>query len=178
MLAFWRNGYAATSISELTETMGIAAPSLYAAFGDKESLFREAIARYEEGHGAMPAQILAAEPTARSAIERLLLVAAERLTAPGRPTGCMVALAAANCPAEATKVSAELATKRAGVVRLIRDRIEEGQRSGDASPELDAQTLSDFFVSVYFGMSLRARDGATREDLTRIAAMAMRVWPA
>ena len=94
MHVFWERGYESASIAELTAAMGITPPSLYAAFGDKEGLFLEAIERYALGPGGIGTRAMAAEPTARRAIERLLLDAAEELTRPCHPKGCLMVTSA------------------------------------------------------------------------------------
>ncbi len=86
LMAFWENGYEATSVSDLTRAMDIGAPSLYAAFGDKRSLFEEVVQVYGARYGAFTERALAEEPTARAAVERTLREAAVEYTAPGRPT--------------------------------------------------------------------------------------------
>lgn len=97
LLAFWEHGYEATSVSDLTRVMGIGAPSLYAAFGDKRSLFEEAVRVYGTEHGSFADRALAEEPTARAAVERTLREAATAYTEPGHPHGCLVVHAATNC---------------------------------------------------------------------------------
>src|SRR3954451_507928 len=104
MHVFWERGYEAASISDLTSAMSITPPSLYTAFGDKEQLFLEAIERYALGYGSISARALKEEPTARGAIERWLLEAANELTQPCHPKGCMVVMAATNCSAAAERV--------------------------------------------------------------------------
>ncbi len=97
MHVFWERGYEAASVADLTSAMGITPPSLYTAFGDKEQLFLEAIERYALGYGSAGARALKEESSARGAIERWLLEAANELTQPCHPRGCMVVMAATNC---------------------------------------------------------------------------------
>src|ERR1700741_4834733 len=92
-LLSWRNGDGAASISDLTAAMGITPPSLYTAFGDKEKLFFEAIERYALGPGGIGGRALDEEPTAHAAIKRWLEDAADELTQPCHPAGCMVVMA-------------------------------------------------------------------------------------
>src|SRR5438128_2813799 len=70
VMAFWEHGYEATSVSGLTHVMGIGAPSLYAAFGDKRALFEEVVTVYGERYGSFGDRALAEEPTARAAVAR------------------------------------------------------------------------------------------------------------
>ena len=97
---FWSRGYEATSVSDLTEAMGITPPSLYSAFGDKKRLFLEAVDRYQAGPGAFAQRALAEEPTAERAIQSLFTGAIETFCDPKQPKGCMVVLSATNCAVE------------------------------------------------------------------------------
>jgi len=177
MHVFWERGYEAASISELTAAMGITPPSLYTAFGDKERLFLEAIERYAGGPGGGAPRALAEEPTARRAIERLLEEAAEELTRSCHPAGCMVVMAATNCSVASAHVQAALAKRRAASEAGIRQRIEQGIREGELPAGTDAAALANFYTTVFQGMSIQARDGATRASLIATGQAAMRAWP-
>lgn len=177
MHVFWKRGYEAASVAELTAAMGITAPSLYTAFGDKEHLFLEAIERYVSGPGAGFPLALEEEPTAYLAIRRLLMEAAEELTRPCHPKGCMVTMAATNCSEASARIQEALAKRRQAGDKGIRCRIECGISRGELPADTDAQMLADFYGTVFRGMSMQAADGATRESLTSTAEAAMRAWP-
>ena len=178
MHVFWQRGYEAASISELTAAMGITAPSLYSAFGDKERLFLEAIERYATGPGGGYPKALEEEPTAYLAIKRLLDEAAEELTRSGHPKGCMVVMAATNCSEASAHIQAALAKRRAASEDGVRCRIECGISKGELPADTDALSLANFYATVFRGMSMQAADGASHASLTATAAAAMRAWPA
>ena len=177
MHVFWQRGYEAASITELTAAMGITAPSLYTAFGDKERLFLEAIERYATGPGGGYPRALEEEPTAYLAIKRCLEEAAEELTRPCHPRGCMVTMAATNCSLASAHIQAAMAKRRAASDNGVRCRIEHGIRDGELPADTDAEALSNFYATVFRGMSMQATDGASRESLLATAAAAMRAWP-
>lgn len=177
MHVFWERGYEAASIADLTSAMGITPPSLYTAFGDKEKLFLEAIERYATGPGSAGPRALKEEPTARGAIERWLHEAAEELTRSCHPKGCMVVMATTNCSVAAEHVQTALAKRRAAAIASIRERIQEGIGRGELPPETDAKALSNFYSTIYQGMSMQAKDGATRASLMATVDAAMRAWP-
>jgi TetR/AcrR family transcriptional regulator, copper-responsive repressor len=177
MHVFWERGYEAASISDLTAAMGITPPSLYTAFGDKERLFLEAIERYGKGPGGYAARALAEEPTARRAIERLMLEAAEELSNPCHPAGCMMVMATTNCSVAAEHVQNALAKRRLLGVGLMQQRIQRGIDECELPPETDAGALANFYATVYQGMSMQAKDGAPKASLLRSVEMAMRSWP-
>jgi len=176
MQVFWRKGYESTSIHDLTDAMGINPPSLYAAFGDKEKLYMEAVEKYLDCRKEAASCAFSEEPTARAGIERLLRNAALELSRPNSPKGCMLALSAVNCDSES--VQHALAAQRAAAKRRLRDRIERGIREGDVPRGTDAAALADFFSAVFAGMSMQARDGAGRKSLLATAENAMLAFPA
>ncbi len=176
MHLFWRRGYEATSVSDLTEAMGITPPSLYAAFGDKKRLFLEAVDRYQTGPGSF-AQAALAEPTAERAMRRLLIDTIDSFFEPNNPKGCMVVLAATNCTAESSDVLDELSARRRAVERVIRERIADGRAAGEFPADTDVDALAGLVVTTLFGLSIKARDGASRAALRKVADQVMSMWP-
>jgi AcrR family transcriptional regulator len=177
MHVFWERGYEAASIADLTQAMGITPPSLYAAFGDKAKLFLEAIERYAVGPGSAGPRALAEEPTARGAIERWLQESADELTRPCHPKGCMVVMATTNCSVAAEHVQTALAKRRAAAIVNLKSRIQHGIDHGELPADTDACALSSFYATVYQGMSMQAKDGASKASLLGTVAAAMRAWP-
>jgi len=177
MHVFWERGYEAASVADLTAAMAITPPSLYSAFGDKEHLFLEAIEAYGKGPGGFGARALAEEPTARQAVQRLLEEGAVELTRDCQPHGCMMVTATTNCSVAAEHIQAALAKRRALYVKDMQDRIQRGIDQGEMPPGTDAYDLANFYTMVYQGMSMQAKDGASRESLLASARMAMRSWP-
>jgi AcrR family transcriptional regulator len=175
MLVFWRQGYEATSLNDLTRAMRINPPSLYAAFGDKEHLYLEALERYQQSRLESVAKWFGEEPTAKAAIARLLTEAAALLVRSGAPRGSMLVLSALNC--SAASLQSELAQRRASGRAILKARIDRGVREGELPPGTDTAALSDFYITVFQGMSVQARDGATRKRLLATAKTALRAWP-
>jgi AcrR family transcriptional regulator len=175
MHVFWRQGYEATSVSDLTRAMRINPPSLYAAFGDKERLYLEALGRYQQRRVESMAQWFDEEPTAKAAVRRLLTEAARELARAGAPRGSMLVFSAMQCSSEA--LQAELAERRASMRALLKARLDRGLREGELTRGTDTDALVDFYGAVFQGMSLQARGGASRKRLAAIAAIAMRAWP-
>ncbi|WP_104633759.1 TetR/AcrR family transcriptional regulator [Streptomyces sp. MH60] len=175
LLAFWEHGYEATSVSDLTRVMDIGAPSLYAAFGDKRSLFEEVVQEYGVRYGSFGDRALAEEPTARAGIERMLREAAAEYTAPGRPHGCLVIHAAANC--STAEVEESLRRRRNANIAAIERRIDADVVEGVLPPDTDAAALARYTGAMIQGMSQQARDGASRAELEALAEIALAVWP-
>ncbi|MDP4510091.1 TetR/AcrR family transcriptional regulator [Nonomuraea turcica] len=176
MRLFWRDGYEGTSLSDLTEAMGINRRSLYAAFGNKESLFLKAVDRYLQGPGAFVAAALA-EPTARSVAERMLYGAADAYTMPGHPRGCLLVQGALACGAGAEPLRRDLAARRASGVAALRVRFERALMEGDLPAGIDPGTLAHYLTAVGQGISVQAAGGVSRVDLHRLADQALAVWP-
>jgi TetR/AcrR family transcriptional regulator, copper-responsive repressor len=178
MLMFWRKGYAGVSIADLSHETGLNPPSLYAAFGGKQRLFEESVDCYLNSEGSFPARALAEEPTARTAVERMLMEAARNFTLSTRPKGCMVVLAATNCAVEDEPVADFLRERRMASEKGIRARIARGIANGELPDDANAHALAAFIAAVFHGMATKARDGTTRKELETIVAIAMRAWPA
>jgi AcrR family transcriptional regulator len=177
MELFWLQGYESTSINDLTSAMGITAPSLYAAFGDKESLYLESVERYKSDLGNS-GRILAGEATARAAIERLLEASAIELTnTRNHPPGCMVVASAINGSPESAHLQAALRGCRVEAEARITAKIKRGVRNGELPPRTNAAVLGKFYMTVMQGMTIQARDGATQEELLAVARAAMLQWP-
>ena len=173
---FWRKGYEGASIADLTEAMGINPPSLYAAFGNKEGLFRRALDRYEAEHEASWNEALSA-PTAYEAVERLLKSSAESLGDKRNPPGCLMVQAALCGGEECDAVKKELAARRDASVRLIRERLKRAKREGDLPEDADPASLARYVATVLHGMAVQAASGASGKELERVAATAMCAFP-
>ena len=176
MRLFWEHGFEATSISALTEGMGISPPSLYAAFGDKRRLFREAVDRYLGGVTAVAQSILEAK-TARAAARNLLTAAAIGDTGEDTPPGCLLASSIVSCSISAADVREELAVIRRNIEGALRARIERDVSDGVLPAGSDAEMLAGHVFAVVQGMSTLAKDGAGRDKLLRIVDGAMAGWP-
>jgi AcrR family transcriptional regulator len=174
---FWRKGYEGTTLPDLTRAMGINRPSLYAAFGNKEELFRKALDRYAEGPAAHVGVALAA-PTARAVVERFLQGTVDMLTNPRNPRGCLAVHGALACGDAADSVREELAARRRATQEALRQRLDEAVSEGDLPADADCAVLARYVTTVVQGMSVQAAGGATREELLRVMEMALRAWPA
>jgi AcrR family transcriptional regulator len=177
MHVFWRQGYEAASLADLTSAMGINPPSLYSAFGDKERLFLEAVARYTDDWGRWLPDSLALAPTAREGVSRLLAEAATQLTSKTHPPGCLVVVAALSASPASSRVQAQLTRRRVAAERKIKSRIDRGIREGDVPESVDSAPLAKLYMTVIQGMTIQARDGRSRARLLEMAEVAMRAWP-
>jgi AcrR family transcriptional regulator len=173
---FWRKGYEGASLPVLTRAMGINRPSLYAAFGNKEELFRKALDRYTEGPGAYVREALN-EPTARAVAERLLRGAIDLLADSRNPRGCLLVQGALACGEAAESVRQELVSRRVAGEVAIRQRLQRARAEGDLPADTDPADLARYIVTVIRGMAVQAAGGASRKELRRVAELALRAWP-
>ncbi len=155
--------------------MGINSPSLYATFGNKTSLFLEAVEHYEERYWSGSWQVLAATAGVKPAIESFLRSAAVVLSSPATPFGCVVVLSATNVSAASEDVQARLRALRGMTHARFHDRLRLGVAEGDLPPQTDVEALAGLFTSVLQGMSIQARDGASEARLVAIAEAAVAV---
>ena len=178
MEVFWEHGYEGTSMTDLTGAMGINSPSLYAAFGGKEELFRAAVGLYGETEGGLTDRALREEPTACAAIEAMLRDNALAYSTGQGPRGCMIVLAGSTYTTRSESVRDFLIECRAETVEQVRTRIDRGITDGDLPATIDAAMIADFYTTVLYGLSIRARDGAATAELNKIIDGAMAAWPA
>ncbi|HLI77880.1 MAG TPA: TetR/AcrR family transcriptional regulator [Acidobacteriaceae bacterium] len=177
MILFWRHGYEATSLNDLTSAMGIAPPSLYTAFGDKKQLFLAAVRLYTSGD-VTSESIIDEAPNAREAAEGLLRTSAIGFTGENTPAGCLLASSAISCSAAAADVQRALRDIRVAIETRLRNKIVADRSLRKLKPKIDAEALAGYTMAVIQGMSTLARDGASRSKLLSVASVAMLAWPA
>ncbi len=177
MLLFWENGYIATSISDLTQALGITAPSLYCSFGDKATLFNRCI-DYYLAHEACPIiPIMQKAKTAKVAFELLLYDSAKRLVQPDKPMGCMLITAAMGNAKQIKEVQHNVQEKRNNSKALLLQRLAQGMDDGDVAKETPIDEVANFYLTILNGLTIKACDGASLETLNQIVGNAIKAWP-
>jgi AcrR family transcriptional regulator len=174
---FWRKGYEGATLSDLTDAMGINPPSLYAAFGNKDELFRKVLDRYLETRACFMREALA-RPKVKDAMAALLHGTADFLTQKGSPAGCLIAQGIGGAGEQNKRISDELCARRAAVEKMFRERLKRAKAEGELSKDADPATLARFVATVIHGMSVQSASGATRAELRRVSDTALRAFPA
>ena len=173
---FWSKGYEGASLTDLTEAMGVTRPSLYAAFGNKEALFRKALDLYQSEKMAFMSAALEA-PTARGVAERMLTNALSMQTSGANPPGCLNVISSLACGSEAQAVKAEVVARRAVVEAALTRRFEQAKAQGDLPESADPGGLVHYLIAVMQGMAVQAGSGASRETLERLIDTTLALWP-
>lgn len=174
---FWERGYEGTSLSSLTQAMGIASASIYAYFGSKDNLFRQVMARYGATAGAPPRAALNEQPLVRDAIRAMLYATVDQITRSDAPHYCMLILAAPTGAIENKPIREFLADIRRSQFTAIRDRLQRGIADGELTAnQIDTDAVARYFTTIMQGLSIQARDGATRVELEDVIAGAMAGW--
>jgi AcrR family transcriptional regulator len=173
---FWSKGYEGASLTDLTDAMGITRPSLYAAFGNKEALFRKALDLYEREKLEYTRAALE-QPTARAVAEHIMRGALAAQTGNSEPHGCLGVISSMACGAEAESIKAEVVARRASSHRAVVERFERAKAEGDLPPHVDVEGLTSYLFAILQGMAVQAGSGATREELGRLIETSLMVWP-
>jgi AcrR family transcriptional regulator len=176
MRVFWEKGYEGATLADLTEAMGINRSSLYASFGDKEALFRIAIARYAEGPAAYLKRALQ-EPTVRAVVEALLRGALELLTDPSHPRGCLSVQGALACGSDAEPVKQAMIESRKRGEFELQKRLQRARTEGDLTKDVNPGDLARYISTVLTGLGVQAANGSTRPEMTRVVDLALRSMP-
>jgi AcrR family transcriptional regulator len=174
MHVFWAKGYEGASLSNLTRAMRINRPSLYAAFGNKQQLFGKVLDRYMDGPVAYFGKALAA-PKARDAVKEIFFGTARMADDPTIPTGCLMVQGALACGD--SSVRKEVAERRAAAEVALRRRLQRAKREGDLSQSANPAELAGYVMTVVRGMAVQSAGGASRDQLHRVAQIALRAWP-
>ncbi|OIR02799.1 HTH-type transcriptional repressor ComR [mine drainage metagenome] len=175
MQIFWEHGYEGTSMSELMEAMDMNKPSIYAAFGNKEELFRKALQKYLSGPSAFVKDAVS-EPTARQVVKVLLTKAVELMTAQSTPRGCMIVQGALSCGAESKLIQQELISYRSSFEESLKERFELAKTNSDLPKDANTATLAKYVAIIHQGISVQATSGATKEDLMAVIDIVMKNW--
>lgn len=174
---FWERGYEGTSLNDLAQAMGIASASIYACFGSKQELFRKVMALYGTTAGGPPRSALHGHPTTRAAIHAMLRATADAITRSDSPHYCMLILAAPTGAVENHSVREFLADIRRGNLAAVKDRLVRGVAGGDFdAPPATVDAVARYYTTVVQGLSVQARDGATRAELEEVITCAMAAW--
>lgn len=173
---FWRKGFEAASLNDLTEAMGINRTSMYASFGNKEELFRKALDLYEREKQAFIRSALEL-PTARAVAEALLYGSLDIQTSKSDPHGCLKVMSSVSCSEQSQSVRAEIVARRLDDETALTARLRRAQAEGDLPDGIDPAGLSRCLYAIIQGMAVQAASGASRRHLERLVETGLRMWP-
>jgi AcrR family transcriptional regulator len=174
---FRERGYEGTSMADLQKAMGgLSPPSLYAAFGSKEALFKEAVQLYTSHTRSVTDRVLLDAPTTKAAIEGMLRATVVTMTEPGEPRGCLLVQGAIACSSSSDDVQRYLAKLRLETHRTVTKRLKVGLAAGDLPAGTDIAALASFYTTLIHGLSIQARDGASRASMQAAVDCAMAAW--
>jgi AcrR family transcriptional regulator len=173
---FWSKGYEGASLNDLTEAMGVTRPSLYAAFGNKESLFRKALDLYEREKLEYVGRALE-QPTARGVAEALLRGAVDNASSTDEPHGCLGVITSVACGEEAQSIREDVLERGKVAKRALIDRFERAKTEGDLPADIEIEALTNLLYAVVQGICIQAGSGATRDELNRLVDTGLMMWP-
>jgi len=171
---FWEKGYDGASLTDLTEAMGITRPSLYAAFGNKEALFKRALDLYETEKLAYVRRALDA-PTARGVAQRLLEGAIETVT--GECPGCLGVIVSVSCGSTESPIQQDIRARAQSARAAMVERMQRAIDEGDFTLPVSADAMTQYLLAVLQGLAVQAGTGASREQLQQVAEATLAIWP-
>lgn len=169
LATFWSKGFAGTSLDDLASAMGMNKPSIYAAFGNKDALYAAAVERYVQTLGRGYLEPLHRGRTLAADLDGFYASVIEVVSGAHGPHGCIVAC---TLPAEAesTPAARELLADALGRIdAAVRQRLARAVEQGELPRDTDLRTQAQLVTSGMIALSLRARAGAPKRDLTRLA---------
>jgi len=173
MLLFWQRGYEGTSMADLTHAMGLNPSSIYAAFGDKHTLFQLVVKRYMELRAQYAVRALE-EPTLERFIRALFENTVAFLATPGHPPTCMTLAGAVGCSLDATPARDLMTAIRKQNQVALKERLLKARKSGELSKEINVDDYARYLSTIVAGLSIQAANGSTKAELSRTAQMALR----
>jgi AcrR family transcriptional regulator len=174
---FWEHGYEGTSIADLTQAMGVTPPSLYATFGSKEDLYRQALDQNIERQSKRRSAALRGEMPAYDAIAFYLEDVVQGMTDPRKPRGCIVSTAVVQHAEENKSIARAVAARREAAVQALKARFDRAISEGELPTDIDTDSLARFYAAVVQGMSVQACDGACKVTLNKLVDIALSAWP-
>lgn len=175
MHVFWEKGYEGTTMADLIESIGMKAPSIYAAFGNKDAIFKEVIKTYlpivVEGQLAA----LNSSSEIYESVEATLKACVSLYTSEDNPHTCLVMTAAIN--------TAPGHEEHVGALRILREkykaawqkRFEQAKFDKQLSDDSNPSELAEYFTTLIQGMTIKAKDGASKDSLDATVKLAMKI---
>lgn len=173
---FWTRGYEGASMAELTEAMGITKPSLYACFGNKESLFCKALDLYERDKLAYVKNAMSA-PTAKGVAEQMLRGSLALSTGTTDPRACLGVISSVACTTFDESIRDEVTARRASSDRVTVERFRRAQEEGDLPEGVSPEALASYLMAVMQGMGVQASSGASHKQLAQLVETTLAFWP-
>src|SRR6266436_9921104 len=176
MELFWDRGYEGTTFDDLIGAMKLSPSSFYHEFGSKERLYREAV-DYYLNVSSSHLRGLSSHRNTRATFEALIEEGAAFFTNDASPAGCMISLAGTHLPPHLRSVADYTKSLRKLFEEALARRLRKGVSDGDLPAETNIKELAAYFGTIFRGMAVQARDGASRKQLPATCRLAMRAWP-
>jgi AcrR family transcriptional regulator len=173
MRVFWEKGYEGATLADLTDAMRINRSSMWAAFGNKENLFKKAFERYANTYQGFMREALE-KRTVRQVIESTLRGTVDFLSTPGNPKGCLSIQGALAVGDEAGPIKKWLIHARKHGESVARERFEKAKKSGELGANTDPAAVASYFATLLQGLCVQAAGGATKAEMTRVVDTALR----
>lgn len=168
LATFWANGFEGASLADLAEAMEMNRPSVYAAFGNKEALFAEALERFAARVRAH-VQLALEQPDLATALHELFVGLVDLYRPHGQGRGCLVFGVGVACSTRDEAIRQQVAEALRDLDAALTRRFEKAVLDGQLAPDADPAPRAALAASVVHGLSVRARAGTRAKELRRFA---------
>jgi len=174
MYVFWEKGYEGTSMADLIDSIGMKAPSIYAAFGNKDELFREVVELYKKQVEQGPLKALYLSSHILDALENSLNEYVKMLKG-SNVSGCLIMGGAINCAPDHQEHVEHLRDMRGKYKQALKKRFTQAVKDGQLNKTADPDELAEFYFGFIHGLALRANDGSSQKELQSSSKLALTV---
>lgn len=175
MTLFWKQGYAATSVQDLVNTLGINRASIYDTFGDKEQLFLKAIVHYKKTNTEGVSKFLNSYPNVKEGFQALFERAIDDSISDEDRKGCFVVNTTTEMIPGDQKMLELVDDNKKNFERIFHTYLQSGENSGQFAKDMNLEAMASMLFTLYNGLKVVSKVNPSKKDLTNAVRVALSV---